>query len=134
VELTERQVDPRIAQSATFITRLAICHLYLQRDGDVDWFVLVPDVPGAVNWHDLEDDTVPMLNADIKRVCQAIDAHCHPTKINVANLGNIVPQFHVHVIARYEQDRAWPGPIWGTKPQKDFDEGRASFWREKFKK
>ena len=127
------KIDHRIQAHAVLITRLQLCYLFLQKDGDVDWFVLVPDRDNLVNWSDLGDADLTTLNADIKYVSQKLMKYCQPTKINVANLGNIVPQFHVHVIARYSNDRAWPGPIWGSTPQREFEEGeRTAFWRKKF--
>lgn len=128
------EVDPRIKASAVFIADLDLCQLFLQRDGDVDWFVLVPRRPELVNWHDLTNEDLSLLNAEIKLVSKKLTLFCSPTKVNVANLGNIVPQFHVHVIARYTTDRTWPGPIWGSAPTRPFqEEERLAFWQDKFR-
>jgi diadenosine tetraphosphate (Ap4A) HIT family hydrolase len=77
------------------------------------WLMLVPQRPGACEVHDMTPLDQTMLAFETNMVAQALKrvTHCH--KINVAALGNVVPQLHVHVVARNEGDPGWPGPVWG---------------------
>ncbi|MGO4778038.1 HIT family protein, partial [Lysobacter sp. 2RAB21] len=70
-------------------------------------------VDGAVELIDLSDDKQLTLTGEIARASRALQAQFAPHKLNIAALGNLVPQLHVHVIARYREDIAWPRPVWG---------------------
>ena len=115
------QLDPRLAADTVFVTDLALCRVLLSRDGNYPWTILVPMRPGAVEIVDLDRDDRLALMDEIAMVSAALrDAtRCH--KLNVGALGNVVAQLHVHVIARFEGDLAWPGPIWGRHPAAPWD-------------
>ncbi|MBF0207913.1 MAG: HIT domain-containing protein [Oligoflexia bacterium] len=126
-------MDERLKRDTIFICKLKLSSLCLMKDGDLDWFVLVPDKEGASDWNDLSLYDQSVLNEEISYLCGLLKAHLSPApeKINVANLGNIVKQLHVHVLARFANDRAWPGPVWGGPKEKNiFKEERADFWRQ----
>lgn len=125
------KLDSKLEESSVFIKDLRLCQARLNFDGDVDWIVLVPKKEGMKDWSDLDLDDQYQLTREIDMVCKALKAEVAPDKINVASLGNIVPQLHVHVIARYRNDRAWPGAIFGTSPAKEFSGERAKFWDKK---
>ena len=74
----------------------------------------MPRVPDAVEWIDLDETQQGELTREIGRACRVLQAVFQPHKLNVAALGNLVPQLHVHVIARFHEDIAWPRPVWGT--------------------
>src|SRR5690606_29536469 len=76
--------------------------------------ILVPRVQDAVEIIDLDARQQALLMQEIDRASRALRATTKPDKLNVAALGNMVPQLHVHVIARYRDDIAWPRPVWGT--------------------
>jgi diadenosine tetraphosphate (Ap4A) HIT family hydrolase len=79
------------------------------------WLILVPRVPDIREIIDLTDSDQQRLTAEIARASRALKALLNPDKLNVAALGNAVPQLHVHVIARYKTDPAWPRSIWGVQ-------------------
>lgn len=77
------------------------------------WLILVPMVAGVSEWIDLEREQQHLLSDEIMITSHLLKALVTPDKLNVANLGNKVSQLHVHVIARYTTDPAWPNAIWG---------------------
>ena len=83
-------------------------------DTNHPWLILVPRVDGAIEWVDLSEAQQFELTAEISRASHALQIAFKPHKLNVAALGNLVSQLHVHVIARFEQDIAWPRPVWGN--------------------
>jgi diadenosine tetraphosphate (Ap4A) HIT family hydrolase len=70
-------------------------------------------VENAVEWVDLDEPQQAELTREISRASRALQAVFQPHKLNVAALGNMVPQLHIHVIARFREDIAWPRPVWG---------------------
>lgn len=125
------QINERILADSEFISKLNLSELRLIKDGDVDWFVLIPLKEGKKDWSDLEMEDQFELCREISLVSEKL-AVVNPDKVNVASLGNVVPQLHVHVLARYKNDRAWPGAIWGTEAKEDFKEERVKFWVDEF--
>jgi diadenosine tetraphosphate (Ap4A) HIT family hydrolase len=125
------QINERILADSEFITKLKLSEVRLIKDGDLDWFVLIPLKEGKKDWSDLDIEDQFELCREISLVSEKL-GDVNPDKINVASLGNMVPQLHIHVLARYKNDRAWPGAIWGTQASKEFDKSRAEFWIGKF--
>jgi diadenosine tetraphosphate (Ap4A) HIT family hydrolase len=106
-------LHPQLADDTHPVASLPLCELRLMDDANHPWLILVPRVEDAVEWTDLDEARQHQLNAEINRACHALQQF-RPYKLNVAALGNLVPQLHVHVIARFEDDIAWPRPVWGT--------------------
>ena len=77
------------------------------------WLVLVPEIDGAVEWHHLDDHARRHLFDVATHVACVLENLAQADKMNIAALGNMVRQLHVHVVARHEGDAAWPGPVWG---------------------
>lgn len=115
-------VDPVIDQNSVFIKNMGLSTLYLKNDKENPWFILVPRKVGAVELIDLSHEEQTMLMEEISLVSEFLKSHYRPHKLNVGSLGNIVTQLHIHVIARYRTDRAWPGPIWGSPTTMEFDQ------------
>lgn len=107
-------LHPQLADDTHPLATLALCELRLMDDANYPWLVLVPRVEDAVELVDLNAAQRHELTDEIDRVSHALRAVFRPHKLNIAALGNLVPQLHVHVIARYEDDPAWPRPVWGT--------------------
>ena len=114
-------VDPVIEQNSIFIRDLGLSTVYLKNDKENPWFILVPRKAGAVELIDLNHEEQTMLMEEITIVSEFLKSHYRPYKMNVGSLGNIVTQLHIHIIARNPNDRAWPGPIWGTPTTQEFD-------------
>ncbi len=92
--------------------RLSASHLLLHRNAAVPWFILVPETDLG-NLLDLPIPQRDAVLADCKRVSDYLTAVLGCTKVNVAWIGNLVPQLHVHVIGRSQTDPCWPKPVWG---------------------
>lgn len=107
-------LDHRLAQDAFDVTNLRLCNVRLMDNKHFPWLVLIPRVADAVEWIDLSREQQHQLSDEIAIVSHVLTALVTPDKLNVAALGNQVPQLHVHLIARYKTDAAWPKPIWGT--------------------
>jgi diadenosine tetraphosphate (Ap4A) HIT family hydrolase len=108
-------IDKRILNDTEFLADFELCQLRLYKDGDLDWFVLIPRVAGIIDWIDLDPSDQIQMTKEIDKACQLLKKYTDYDKINVASLGNMVPQMHIHIIARHKNDRAWPNAIWGTK-------------------
>ncbi len=83
-------------------------------DARFPWLVLVPRVAGIRELIDLDEGSRARLWGEVALASEALRALCSPHKLNVAALGNVVEQLHVHVIARFRDDAAWPRPVWGA--------------------
>jgi diadenosine tetraphosphate (Ap4A) HIT family hydrolase len=107
-------LHPQLADDTHPLAQFALCELRLMDDANHPWLILVPRVENAIELIDLDAAQQTQLMQEIDRASRALQAAVKPHKLNVAALGNMVPQLHVHVIARFEDDIAWPRPVWGT--------------------
>ncbi|WP_174061761.1 HIT domain-containing protein [Agrobacterium larrymoorei] len=107
------RLDDRLARDSALITTLGLCQLRIQNDSRWPWLVLVPQRNDVSELFDLTPLDQAVLTFETNLVAAALKDITGATKINVGALGNIVPQLHVHIIARSEGDPFWPGPIWG---------------------
>ena len=112
-QLVGWHLHPQLADDTHPVAHFALSDLQLMDDANHPWLILVPRVENAVEWSDLDDAQQAELTREINRACRLLQAEFKPNKINVAALGNMVPQLHVHVIARFHEDIAWPRPVWG---------------------
>lgn len=107
-------LDPRLADDTAPVIDLKLCEVRLMDDANHPWLVLVPKVADAVEIIDLDAAQRSQLTAEIDAASRVLKTLFKPDKLNVAALGNLVPQLHVHVIARFHTDIAWPRPVWGA--------------------
>jgi diadenosine tetraphosphate (Ap4A) HIT family hydrolase len=115
LELIEQpMIDPRLESDSTFITAFELCQVRLNHNAAFPWVLLIPQQEGISEIIDLSSTDQQVLMQEIALTSQAMKRLFQPTKLNVANLGNVVPQLHVHIIARYKDDQAWPGPVWNS--------------------
>ncbi|MBW8310640.1 MAG: HIT family protein [Rhizobium sp.] len=108
------ELDPRLAGDTLLVADGPLSQLRLMDDARFPWLVLVPRVPGAVEWLDLPGDQQRLLLAELNLAGRLLRGLGPVHKLNVGALGNVVRQLHVHVVARREGDAAWPGPVWGA--------------------
>jgi diadenosine tetraphosphate (Ap4A) HIT family hydrolase len=106
-------LHPQLAADTHPLAALELCELRLMDDANYPWLVLVPRIPEARELLDLDAPQRHRLTDEIDLAARAVRAVFRPFKLNIAALGNLVPQLHVHVIARFEDDPAWPAPVWG---------------------
>ncbi len=109
-------LHPQLTADTVEVARWDCCRVLLMNDATYPWLILVPQRPSLRDLHDLSADDLASATAEIVRASQALERLFQPAKINVAALGNMVPQLHIHVIARFEDDPAWPKPVWGVTP------------------
>lgn len=109
-------LDPRIAEDTWSLGRLPLSRVLLHRDGRYPWVLLVPARPGLRELYELEPADRAQLTEESAAIAQAMQAALGADKMNIAALGNVVAQLHVHHVARYAHDDAWPAPIWGRHP------------------
>ncbi len=118
-------LDPQLEADSIPLATLALCAVRLMRDGNYPWLLLVPRRPGLAEIVDLGPDERTLLMDEIASASEALRAAVRCDKLNVAALGNVVRQLHIHVIARRTDDPAWPKPVWGAVPAKAYDLGAA---------
>lgn len=116
------QLDDRLAADTVSVMQSGVVDIRMMRDARYYWLVLVPRIEGSVEWFDLPDVAARGLFTTAQECAQRLQALTRADKMNIAALGNMVKQLHVHVIARHEADEAWPGPVWGVGEAVDFDE------------
>jgi diadenosine tetraphosphate (Ap4A) HIT family hydrolase len=107
-------LDPKLEADTTFIADWGFSRLLLMNDARFAWLILVPRRAGLCEIHDMKHAERMVLIEEINRASTGLKALIGADKINTGALGNIVKQFHVHVVARREGDAAWPGPVWGS--------------------
>lgn len=106
-------IDPQLERDSIWVCDLSLCQVRLRNDSRWPWLILVPKRPEVVDITDLSEADGAQLMAEIRSSHHAVMAWRHPLKTNIAWLGNVVRQLHIHVIGRREGDTGWPGPVWG---------------------
>ncbi len=115
-------IDPQLLNDSVKIADLELSTVILKNDKSNPWFMLVPRRPNLIELVDLTPEMQGMLMEEISLVSEFLKEYYRPYKINVASLGNVVRQLHIHIIARFQDDRAWPNPIWNTEALSKFEE------------
>ena len=114
-------LHPQLGKDTAPVGDMPLCRVLLIRDAHYPWLVLVPRRHETVEIVDLDEVAQAQLMTEITRVSRALREVTRCDKLNVAALGNAVPQLHVHIIARRRTDAAWPRPIWGVMPPLPYD-------------
>lgn len=107
-------LDSRLAQDTLPIGDLPLCSVLLMDDARFPWLILVPRRPGTSEITDLSEEDAAVLMEELRVATRVMLELSGPDKVNVAALGNVVAQLHVHVVGRFRSDPAWPGPVWGV--------------------
>ena len=110
------QLDSRLSADTLPVGDLGLSRVLLMNDARYPWLILVPRRAGLVEFLQLDREDCAALDAELRLCALALMELHRPHKLNVAALGNVVRQFHVHVVARFEGDAAWPRPVWGGPP------------------
>lgn len=114
-------LHPQLLRDTIELGDLALSRVLVIKDANYPWLLVVPRRLGIVEIIDLDEVEQAQLTVEIARVSRALKAVTLCDKLNIAALGNAVPQLHVHVIARRKSDRAWPKPVWGAAEPLDHD-------------
>jgi diadenosine tetraphosphate (Ap4A) HIT family hydrolase len=115
----------RLAADTHFVCDLQICRVLLMNDSRFSWLILVPRMADLTELHDVPVEHQQALWKEIISVSGTLADFARADKMNTAALGNQVPQLHVHVIARYTSDAAWPNPVWGSGPSQPYTSSAA---------
>jgi diadenosine tetraphosphate (Ap4A) HIT family hydrolase len=113
-------LDPLLARDTTPIGDLPLCRALLINDANYPWLLLVPRRDATVEITDLDYIEQQQLMSEMSHAATTLKALTGCDKINVAALGNVVAQLHVHIIARSHGDAAWPKPVWNVASPKDY--------------
>jgi diadenosine tetraphosphate (Ap4A) HIT family hydrolase len=117
------ELHPRLAADTQVVGEFELCLLLLHRDANYPWFILVPKRPEVMEIYHLSESERIQLMKESCTLAEALVDVFSPDKINIATLGNMVPQLHMHHVARFTDDGAWPNPIWGALPAKEYNPG-----------
>ncbi len=113
-------LDERLATSCHRLGVFELCTVLLMNDASYPWFILVPQRPGVREIYELAEPDQLLLLHESVALGRALMATFCGDKLNVAALGNVVPQLHVHHIVRFAGDAAWPAPVWGKAPARPY--------------
>jgi len=116
------ELDHRLRNDTHLIARNEHGLLLLLNDSRYPWFIVVPQLAGVSEWFDLPGEMQIRLHQDCVALGRCVQNAFGSEKINIAALGNIVRQMHVHVVGRSSADPAWPGPVWGHSPAVAYSE------------
>lgn len=114
-------LDSRLQQDTVVLGDFPLCRLLLSKDANYPWFILVPRRADISEVFELQADEQQQLWKETTVLAQALQAAFAADKMNVATLGNVVSQLHMHVIVRRRDDAAWPAPVWGKVPAIEYD-------------
>ncbi len=117
-------LDPRLQADSVFVADGPLSQVRLVNDARFPWLLLVPRVPGASEWIELDGAQQRLLLAEIHRAGVLLKARPGVDKLNIGALGNIVRQLHVHLVGRHAGDAAWPGPVWGASAAVPMEAGQ----------
>lgn len=118
-------LDPRLDADTLPVGELPLSTVRLMDDARFPWLILVPKRAGLADLVDLSDEDAAIMNEEIRLASRVLRDLTSPYKLNVAALGNSVRQLHVHVIARFDDDPAWPKPVWGVGTPATYDPATA---------
>lgn len=105
-------LHPTLAADTFYLGRLTLCDVLLMNNSSYPWLILVPRRAAIREIYELDPDDQALFSQESNEAAQKLAAYTKADKMNVAALGNMVPQLHLHIIARYTTDAAWPQPIW----------------------
>ena len=108
------ELHPRLDADTFFLADWPLCRVLLMNDARFPWLILVPRRAALRDFDDIASGDKMTFLSEIDLASQALRSVASAEKLNVAALGNMVPQLHVHVVARFADDAAWPAPVWGV--------------------
>lgn len=115
-------LHPQLEKDCLVIGRFSLCQLLIMNDRNYPWFILVPQRENVSEIFQLTTADQSLLWRESGVLSEALYWHFAADKMNIAALGNVVPQLHVHHIVRYRHDPAWPAPVWGKLPAQPYSD------------
>ena len=115
------QLDPQLEKDTVLISDWHLCQVRLMNDSRYPWVILIPKVDDVSEIHELTEEQQQLLLGESMRLSKALDQLFSAHKLNIAALGNMVRQLHVHHIVRFEDDACFPKPVWGVGEAVPYD-------------
>ena len=116
------ELHPQLEAGCDELGRLGGCRLLLKNNAIFPWLLLVPEVDGIEDLHQLSAAQYDEVMATVRRVSEFVAAYFQPEKLNVACIGNVVRQMHLHIVGRSADDPAWPATVWGFDGKKPYSD------------
>ena len=126
-------LDQRLQQDTLLLGDFPLCRLLLMNDANYPWFILVPRRDEVSELFQLDAQEQQQLWRESTELAEVLKDTFKADKMNVATLGNVVSQLHMHVIVRRKDDPAWPAPVWGKHPAKPYSDEQVSALRSKLR-
>jgi len=120
------KLHPQLKKDCIVLGNFPLCSLLLLNDSHYPWFILVPNRADITEIHHLPHPDQQQLFAESIFFSECMETVFQPDKLNIAALGNVVPQLHLHHIARFKTDACWPAPVWGAVLAKAYSEAAVS--------
>jgi diadenosine tetraphosphate (Ap4A) HIT family hydrolase len=108
------KLHPQLEKGCITLGEFTLCSLLVVDDANYPWFILLPNREQITEIHQLSKTDQQQLLTESMFFCQCLEQVFQPDKLNIAALGNVVPQLHIHHIARFTTDACWPAPVWGA--------------------
>lgn len=121
-------LHPRLAADTRALAETDFAWLRYMNDQRFAWLVVVPKQPDLREWHELAETDQQRLLTQVNQLSQTLQHITHAEKMNLGALGNLVPQLHLHIIARNPSDACWPGPVWGQGQPVPYADNAAPDW------
>jgi len=124
----------QLKKDCIVLGKLGLCAVLLMPDANYPWLILVPQRENISEIYQLSESDQQQLMRESSKVSRVLVELFNADKINVAALGNMVPQLHIHHVVRYKTDAAWPAPVWGAVPAKTYDDAELIKMKKRLKK
>ena len=126
-------IDPRLQQDTLVLGDFALCRLLLMNDSTYPWLILVPRREAVSEVFQLAADEQQLLWRETTLLAETLKDAFVADKMNIATLGNVVSQLHMHVVVRHRDDAAWPAPVWGRQPAVPYSQEQLRAMRERLR-
>ena len=120
------QLHPQLQQDCLPVGELPLSLALMMNDNRYPWFILVPRRADILEIYQLTQTDKQQLLHESCLLAEALNSLFQPDKLNIAAIGNLVPQLHVHHVVRYQSDESWPAPVWGRLPARPYEEATAN--------
>ena len=127
-------LNKKLESDTYYINDFLLCRLLLMNNKNYPWFILVPRRNNVTEIYQLSEKDRHQLDYEINEISKKLSKYFNADKMNIASLGNIVSQLHIHVIVRYKNDLSWPEPVWGKFNSEPYSESKFLQIKKDFKK
>ncbi len=126
-------LHPQLAADTVTVGDWPLCRVLLMNESRYPWLILVPRRAGLRELYELDEQDRGQFFAESCQLAQTLQRQTGADKINIAALGNMVPQLHIHHLARFRDDDAWPAPVWGKHPVRPYEAALLQALRERWR-